>query len=99
LLAWASALPPKSSRLCASRPSSCLEPRQPPSSYALVGVSAGYLVNKNLRIRAGINNVFDKKLYRTGLNYGTSNSLILGAGASTYNEHGRSFFVSVTSSF
>lgn len=69
------------------------------SPYALVGVSAGYLVNKNLRIRAGINNVFDKKLYRTGLNYGTSNSLILGAGASTYNEHGRSFFVSVTSSF
>nr|WP_165972668.1 TonB-dependent receptor [Paracandidimonas soli] len=56
-------------------------------------------MNKNLRIRAGINNVFDKKLYRTGLNYGTSNSLILGAGASTYNEHGRSFFVSVTSSF
>ncbi|KAF7599883.1 MAG: TonB-dependent siderophore receptor [Candidatus Dactylopiibacterium carminicum] len=69
------------------------------SPYALLGISSGYKISKHYSVRAGINNLLDKKLYRTGLNYGTNNALVLGAGASTYNEHGRSFFVSLTGSF
>ena len=39
----------------------------------------------------GINNLFDKRVYREGA--GTT------AGASTYNEPGRAFYASVTTSF
>lgn len=67
--------------------------------YALVGLSAGYKVNKNLQLRAGVNNLFDKKLYRAGLNSGTRVAPVLGAGARTYNEHGRAFFLSLTARF
>ncbi|RYF48309.1 MAG: TonB-dependent receptor, partial [Comamonadaceae bacterium] len=61
------------------------------SPYALVGVSTGYEVNKNLRMRVGISNLFDKRLYREG---GAS-----GAGAATYNEPGRAYYATVTASF
>jgi len=50
-------------------------------SYAIYGLSAGYEVNRNLYFRAGVDNVFDKMLYR--LDSGTAK------GASTYNEPGR----------
>lgn len=73
------------------------------SPYALVGVNAGYKIHKNLHVRVGVNNLFDKKIYRTGLNSGMHNTVnvanVRGAGARTYNEHGRSFFVNLTGSF
>lgn len=69
------------------------------AAYALAGISAGYRVNEQFTLRLGVNNMFDKKLYRTGLNSGTSNALVRGAGARTYNEHGRSFFMNLTGSF
>lgn len=59
--------------------------------YSVWGVSAGYALTKNLRLRAGINNLFDERLFRESTN-GTS-------GAASYNEAGRSLFVSLTSSF
>lgn len=68
-------------------------------AYSLVGLSASYKFDKTFSLRAGVNNLFDKKIYRTGLNSGTSNALVRGAGARTYNEHGRSFFVSLTAAF
>lgn len=68
-------------------------------AYALAGISAGYKFNEQFTLRLGVNNLFDKKLYRTGLNSGTSNALVRGAGARTYNEHGRSFFLNLTGSF
>lgn len=61
------------------------------SPYALVGLSSGYEVNKNLRFRVGISNLFDKRLYREG--NGSS------AGAATYNEPGRAYYATVTASF
>ncbi|CAK7065415.1 FepA family TonB-dependent siderophore receptor [Pseudomonas sp. S 311-6] len=67
--------------------------------YALVGVNGGYEISKNFSVRLGINNLFNKKLYRQGLNYGTGNTLIEGAGARTYNEHGRSYFLNLTARF
>ncbi|WP_296250719.1 FepA family TonB-dependent siderophore receptor [Pseudomonas sp. UBA4194] len=61
------------------------------SPYAVAGLSTGYEFNKNLSVRVGISNLFDKQLYRAG---GASS-----AGAQTYNEPGRAYFASVTTSF
>ena len=59
--------------------------------YHIWGVGGTYEVNKNLSLGAGINNLFDKRVYREGS--GTT------AGASTYNEPGRAFYASITTSF
>lgn len=59
--------------------------------YHVWGIGGTYALNKNLSFGAGINNLFDKRVYREGA--GTS------AGASTYNEPGRAFYASVTTSF
>jgi ferric enterobactin receptor len=59
--------------------------------YHIWGVGGTYEVNRHLSLGAGINNLFDKRVYREGA--GTS------AGASTYNEPGRAFYASVTTSF
>lgn len=59
--------------------------------YHVWGIGGTYELNRNLSFGAGINNLFDKRVYREGA--GTS------AGASTYNEPGRAFYASVTTSF
>ncbi|TDF82414.1 TonB-dependent siderophore receptor [Pseudomonas sp. H9] len=59
--------------------------------YHIWGVGGVFEVNENLSFSAGINNLFDKRVYREGA--GTS------AGANTYNEPGRAFYASVTTSF
>ncbi|WP_342243179.1 TonB-dependent siderophore receptor [Pseudomonas sp. OTU5201] len=59
--------------------------------YSLVGISTGYEFNKNFSVRLGVNNLFDKRIYREG-NAGD-------AGANTYNEPGRAYFASFTTSF
>lgn len=59
--------------------------------YHLFGASVGYKYNKYLKLRAGINNLLDKRIYREG-NGQT-------AGAATYNEAGRTYYVSMTASF
>ncbi|MGJ3439493.1 TonB-dependent siderophore receptor [Pseudomonas sp. Je.1.5.c] len=67
------------------------EARREISPYALVGLSATYDISKNLSIGTGVNNLFDKRLYREGN--------AQDAGAYTYNEPGRTVFVSATTSF
>ncbi|MDG9924986.1 MULTISPECIES: FepA family TonB-dependent siderophore receptor [unclassified Pseudomonas] len=59
--------------------------------YGLMGVSAGYEFSENYSLRVGINNLFDKRIYREGN--------ATEAGANTYNEPGRAYFASVTASF
>lgn len=59
--------------------------------YVLIGLSGSYEISKNLRVTAGVTNLFDKRLFREG------NSSA--AGAYTYNEPGRTFFTSLTASF
>ncbi|UYZ84086.1 TonB-dependent siderophore receptor [Entomomonas sp. E2T0] len=61
------------------------------SPYVLVGFSGSYEFTKNLRVTLGVNNIFDKRLYREG------NSK--DAGAYTYNEPGRTLYTSITASF
>jgi ferric enterobactin receptor len=60
-------------------------------AYHLWGLSAGYVLDRNWRLRAGVSNLFDKRLFREG--NGSS------AGAATYNEPGRAYYLTVTASF
>ncbi|MBU3825595.1 MAG: TonB-dependent siderophore receptor [Candidatus Oceanisphaera merdipullorum] len=67
------------------------------SPYALVGLGGRYTLSDALSFSAGINNLFDKRLYRRGNAVGVGDPrTIYGAGAETYNEPGRSFFASAT---
>lgn len=59
--------------------------------YTLVGFAANYELNDNWRFGAGVNNLFDKQIRRE--------SIAGGEGANTYNEPGRAFYVSATTSF
>lgn len=73
------------------------------SPYAVFGLSSTYTVNKNLSLTGGIENIFDKRQFRAGNAQTTGNavthSYMYGAGAQTYNEPGRTFYVSVNTSF
>ncbi|QHQ18480.1 TonB-dependent siderophore receptor [Pectobacterium parmentieri] len=77
------------------------------SPYAIFGLSSTYEVNKNLSITGGVENLFDKRQYRAGNaqsltatnSAGVTSITSYGAGAATYNEPGRAFFVSVKTSF
>ncbi|MDH4412444.1 MAG: FepA family TonB-dependent siderophore receptor [Rhizobium sp.] len=64
------------------------EPREP---YTLVNLGASYDINEQYRMTAGVNNIFNERVYREG----SGNN----AGANTYNEPGRSFYVSLSASF
>lgn len=61
------------------------------SPYTLVNIGARYEFNENLRLLAGVTNLFDKSVKREG----TGNS----AGANTFNEAGRAYYLSLTGSF
>ncbi|WP_211343425.1 FepA family TonB-dependent siderophore receptor [Lampropedia puyangensis] len=60
-------------------------------SYAIYGLSAGYQLSKAFHVRAGVNNLFDKRLYRESS--GSSQ------GAATYNEPGRTYFLTLVGNF
>jgi ferric enterobactin receptor len=65
------------------------------SPYSIVGLSATWDVTKNVSLTGGVDNVFDKRLWRAG-NAQTTGSLtdvsyMAGAGAYTYNEPGRTW--------
>ncbi len=57
--------------------------------YGLVGISAGYRFNSHVNLRLGVNNLFNKKLYRSANN----------SSAQSYNEPGRAFYGSLKVSF
>ncbi|MCO7636624.1 FepA family TonB-dependent siderophore receptor [Pseudomonas sp. S 311-6] len=56
-------------------------------AYTLVNFGVKYQINKAFRINTGIKNLFDKQLQRSGL------------GANTFNEPGRSYYLSLSGSF
>lgn len=70
--------------------------------YALFGINGAYRINQRFQLTAGIDNLFDKRLYRrgnaVGVNVGTPHE-ISGAGAHTYNQPGRLYFASLNASF
>ena len=57
--------------------------------YGLVGISAGYRFNNHVNLRLGVNNLFNKKLYRSSNN----------SSAQSYNEPGRAFYGNLKVSF
>jgi ferric enterobactin receptor len=61
-------------------------------TYTLFGIGGTYNVDKNLRIGFGINNLLDKQILRNGKQASS-------AGAFTYNEPGRSYYLTATASF
>lgn len=69
------------------------------SPYALFGMSATYNVNKYMDVTAGIDNLFDKRHFREGNAQSTGNATtgayLWGAGANTYNESGRTYYMQV----
>lgn len=76
------------------------EEAQSLSPYGLLGIGAKYAVTRHLSIGAGIDNLLDKRLYRRGNAVGVNNPrTIYGAGAATYNEPGRSFYLTVSGRF
>ncbi|MFU0851387.1 TonB-dependent siderophore receptor [Kluyvera cryocrescens] len=73
------------------------------SPYSIVGLSATWDVNKNLSLTGGVDNVFDKRLWREGNAQTVSNTqsgdYMAGAGAYTYNEPGRTWYMSINTHF
>lgn len=67
------------------------------SPYALFGLSGSYTLTTNISVTTGIENLFDKRQFRAGNAQNVTG--IAGAGAATYNEPGRTFFVSVNTQF
>jgi ferric enterobactin receptor len=63
--------------------------------YAVFGMSALYSINKDIDVTAGIDNILDERHFREGnaLTSGTSPTYAYGAGARTYNESGRTFYM------
>ncbi|MBJ3815409.1 TonB-dependent siderophore receptor [Shimwellia pseudoproteus] len=72
------------------------------SPYSIVGASATWDATKNLSLTAGIDNLFDKRHWREGNAQTTSNgttNYMYGAGANTYNESGRTWYMSINTQF
>ncbi|WP_213194364.1 TonB-dependent siderophore receptor [Citrobacter portucalensis] len=73
------------------------------SPYSIVGLSATWDVTKNVSLTGGVDNVFDKRLWREGNAQTTSDiktgDYMAGAGAYTYNEPGRTWYMSVNTHF
>lgn len=73
------------------------------SPYAVFGLSGTYDVNKYASVTVGVDNLFDKRQFRAGNAqslYTTAGDIsVYGAGAATYNEPGRTFFVSLNTRF
>jgi ferric enterobactin receptor len=64
---------------------------KPVNPYNIWGVGMGYRYSKALKIGTGINNIFDKRIYREGSGQT--------AGAATYNQPGRTYYLSMSYSF
>lgn len=77
------------------------------SPYSIIGLSTTWDATKNVSLTAGIDNLFDKRHFREGnaqttgtLNTSTNQtSYLYGAGANTYNESGRTYYLSLNTHF
>lgn len=73
------------------------------SPYAIIGLSGTYDINKYASLTLGIDNLFDKRQFRAGNAQTTgnaaTNAYMYGAGAATYNEPGRTFYLGLNTHF
>ncbi|MGU3521880.1 TonB-dependent siderophore receptor [Enterobacteriaceae bacterium C23F] len=71
------------------------------SPYSIVGLSGTWDATKYVSFTAGIDNLFDKRHWRAGnaQTTGGATGYMYGAGAETYNESGRTYYMSVNTHF
>ena len=71
------------------------------SPYSIVGLSGTWDATKYVSFTAGIDNLFDKRHWRAGnaQTTGGATGYMYGAGAETYNESGRTYYLSVNTHF
>ena len=71
------------------------------SPYSIVGLSGTWNATKYVSFTAGIDNLFDKRHWRAGnaQTTGGATGYMYGAGAETYNEPGRTYYMSVNTHF
>ncbi|OON38680.1 outer membrane receptor protein [Izhakiella australiensis] len=71
------------------------------SPYSVVGLSATWDATKNVSLTAGVDNLFDKRHWRAGnaQTTGGDRGYMDGAGAATYNESGRTWYLSLNTHF
>lgn len=71
------------------------------SPYSIVGLSATWDATKNISLTGGVDNVFDKRHWRAGnaQSTGGDTGWMYGTGAETYNESGRTWYLSVNTHF
>jgi len=71
------------------------------SPYSIVGLSGTWDVTKNVSLTGGVSNVFDKRHWREGNAQSTGGGVnwMYGAGANTYNESGRTWYMGVNTHF
>lgn len=76
------------------------EEQQRIPAYAIANLGGSYHFTRDIALGFGIKNLFDKRIYRKGNAVGVNNPrTIFGAGAYTYNEPGRSFYLSLNGRF
>ncbi|MRS15455.1 TonB-dependent siderophore receptor [Enterobacteriaceae bacterium RIT691] len=71
------------------------------SPYSIVGLSGTWDATKYVSLTAGIDNLFDERHWRAGnaQTTGGATGYMYGAGAETYNESGRTYYLSVNTHF
>ena len=71
------------------------------SPYSIVGLSGTWDVTKYVSLTAGVDNLFDKRHWRMGnaQTTGGATGYMYGAGAETYNESGRTWYMGVNTHF
>ncbi|KAF0664219.1 hypothetical protein L245_27405, partial [Salmonella enterica subsp. enterica serovar Worthington str. BCH-4719] len=77
--------------------------KQAVSPYSIIGLSATWDVTKNVSLTGGVDNLFDKRLWREGnaqiVRDTQTGAYMAGAGAYTYNEPGRTWYMSINTHF
>ncbi|MGO3741843.1 FepA family TonB-dependent siderophore receptor [Kerstersia sp.] len=68
-------------------------------AYMILDIAASYDWNRYMTISAGIKNLQDRRLYRLGNANSYNLASVRGAGANTYNEPGRAFYLGVNAQF
>jgi ferric enterobactin receptor len=71
------------------------------SPYSIIGLSGTWDATKYVSFTAGIDNLFDERHWRAGnaQTTGGATGYMYGAGAETYNESGRTYYMSVNTHF
>ncbi len=71
------------------------------SPYSIMGLSATWDATKNVSLTAGVDNLFDKRHWRAGnaQTTGGDKGYMAGAGAATFNEPGRTWYMSINTQF